>query len=83
MTHWNPSISIDPEADAAYIAVSGAQVARTEEVGDGILVDYDAEGRPVGIEILSVKSRVGTSEAGSYLRGLAEGVLASGQQAAE
>lgn len=83
MTPWNPSISIDPDADAAYVAVSGAEVARTEEVGDGILVDYDAEGRPVGIEVLSVRSRVGTDEAGSYLRGLAEGLLTSRQQAAE
>ena len=83
MTFWNPSISIDPEADAAYVALSAAKVARTEEVGGGILIDYDADGRPVGIEVLSVKSRVGTSEAGSYLRGLAEGVLASAQQAAE
>ncbi|HYI89807.1 MAG TPA: DUF2283 domain-containing protein [Beijerinckiaceae bacterium] len=83
MTSWNPSISIDPEADAAYVAISGADVARTEEVADGILVDYDADGRPVGIEVLSVRSRVGTGEAGSYLRGLAEGVLATGQQAAE
>jgi uncharacterized protein YuzE len=83
MTSSNPSISIDPEADAAYVALSGADVARTEEVGDGILVDYDSDGKPVGIEVLSVKSRVGRSEAASYLRGLAEGVLASGQQAAE
>jgi uncharacterized protein YuzE len=83
MTSWNPSISIDPEADAAYVTISGADVARTEEVADGILVDYGADGRPVGIEVLSVRSRVGTGEAGSYLRGLAEGVLATGQQAAE
>jgi uncharacterized protein YuzE len=83
MSSWNPSISIDPDADAAYVALSGAKVARTEEVGEGILVDYDSDGRPVGVEILSVKSRVGTNEADSYLRGLAEGVLVSGQQAAE
>jgi uncharacterized protein YuzE len=78
-----PSISVDPEADAAYVALSGATVARTEEAADGIMIDYDVDGRPVGVEILSVKSRVGKSEPSSYLRGLAEGVLASGRQAAE
>jgi uncharacterized protein YuzE len=83
MRSRNPGISIDPEADAAYIALSGAEVARTEEVGEGILVDYDSDGRPVGIEVLSITSRVGTSEAGSYLRGLTERVLASRRQAAE
>jgi Protein of unknown function (DUF2283) len=49
----NLSISIDPEADAAYVTLSAAKVARTEEVGEGILVDYDSEGRPVGVEVLS------------------------------
>ena len=35
------SISYDPEADAAYVALSGLQAARTEEAADGIQVDYD------------------------------------------
>jgi uncharacterized protein YuzE len=39
---------------AAYLYLprpAGARVARTEPRGDGILVDYDAGGRAIGIEI--------------------------------
>ena len=81
MSLGNVNVSIDPDADAAYVAISGAEVAQTEEVADGIMVDYAADGRPVGMEILSVKSRVGTSDQRSYLLGLVEGVLS--RQAAE
>ena len=76
-------ISFDEEADAAYLMLSDAPVARTEEVADGIQVDYDASDRPVGIEVLSVKRRLGGGDLASYLRGLAEGLLASSRQAAE
>lgn len=83
MNRRNLSVSVDLAADAAYVALSDATVARTDEAGEGIMIDYDADGRPVGVEILSVKSRIGKNEPNSYLRGLAEGVLASGRQAAE
>ena len=77
------SISYDEEADAAYVALVGTLVERTEEVADDILIDYDAQDRPVGIEVLSVKQRLGTGDLRSYLRGLAEGLLAPKRQAAE
>ena len=32
---------------------------RAEEVADGIVVDYDAEGRIVGLEILDASRRTG------------------------
>jgi uncharacterized protein YuzE len=76
-------ISFDEEADAAYLTLSDAAVAETDEVADGIHIDYDAASRPVGIEVLSVKRRLGGGDLESYLRGLAEGLLASSRQAAE
>jgi uncharacterized protein YuzE len=75
--------SYDEEVDAAYLRLSDAPVAETEEVAAGIHIDYDASNRPVGIEVLSVKRRLGDGDLASYLRGLAEGLLASGRQAAE
>jgi uncharacterized protein YuzE len=78
-----PSISYDQEADAAYVALSESKAARTEEVAEGIQIDYDADGRPVGVEVLYVKSRLGASDLNSYLRGLVEGVLTPKRQAAE
>ncbi|HEX8662902.1 MAG TPA: DUF2283 domain-containing protein [Beijerinckiaceae bacterium] len=76
-------ISFDKEADAAYLTLSDAAVAETDEVADGIHIDYDAAKRPVGIEVLSVRRRLGGGDLDSYLRGLAEGLLASSRQAAE
>ena len=50
----------DPKADAAYIYLTDkkAKVAETKELSDEIFVDYDKEGRPLGIEIIGVKDRV-------------------------
>jgi uncharacterized protein YuzE len=44
--------SYDPEADAVYITVGRGDIDRTEEAGP-FIYDVDAEGRVVGIEILS------------------------------
>jgi uncharacterized protein YuzE len=45
-------ITYDPEADAVYITVGRGEIDRTEEAGP-FIYDVDAEGRVVGIEILS------------------------------
>ena len=45
----------DPEADAMYITLSRGKVARTEETGP-FLYDVNADGRLLGIEILSCKT---------------------------
>ena len=50
-------LEFDPTADAAYFEISSAKVDRTEEIEAGINADYDAEGRLVGIEVLSVSKR--------------------------
>jgi len=47
----------DDNADAAYIRIMDAAngaVKESEEVRPGVIVDFDQEGRMVGIEILSV-----------------------------
>ena len=76
-------MSFDAGADAAYPTLSDGRIIRTEEVADGIQIDYDTTDRPVGIEVLSVKRRLGAGDLASYLRGLAEGLLAPKRQAAE
>ncbi len=54
------NVRYDPKADAAYIYLTDkkGKVAVTKELSDEVLVDYDSEGRPLGIEILGVKDRV-------------------------
>jgi uncharacterized protein YuzE len=52
--------SYHPEADAMFIwlAPEGAKSAETKEVSPGVMLDYDAEGRLIGIEVLDVRNRV-------------------------
>lgn len=45
-------VKYDIVADAVYMNVSDGKVARTLEMEDKLLVDVDAQGKIVGIEIL-------------------------------
>lgn len=52
-------ITYDNEADALYVPVRpGASVARSVIVDDDRVVDIDAEGRAVGIEVLGASHGV-------------------------
>ncbi|HIJ73407.1 MAG TPA: DUF2283 domain-containing protein [Candidatus Hydrogenedentes bacterium] len=56
------NISYDPEVDALAITFRGAKVT-TKELGEGIAVDYDADGNLAGIEVLDACARFGGREA--------------------
>ena len=47
----------DKEADALYIRFDEAKIAESEEVSEGIILDFDATGRVVGFEMLDVLQR--------------------------
>ena len=42
----------DTDADALYLMFAGGPIARTRTIGDGMMVDEDATGGLVGIEVL-------------------------------
>ncbi len=46
------NISYDPKADAIYIQLRDAAVDDTIEAGRYVFVDVDAEGVPIGVELL-------------------------------
>jgi uncharacterized protein YuzE len=48
---------VDHGADAVYLNLTDRPIKDSEEVADGIVVDYDAEGRIVGVEILDASKR--------------------------
>lgn len=48
-------LEYDSQVDAAYIKLSKAEVTGSEEIRPGIVVDYDAQDRVIGIEILHVR----------------------------
>ena len=52
--------SYDPEADAMFVwfGPEGVKSAGTEEVSPGIMLDFDSEGRVIGIEVLDVSERM-------------------------
>lgn len=54
-------ITYDSEVDALYIRFIEATVT-TKHVAEGIAVDYDAEGKIAGIEILDAVKRFGSKD---------------------
>ena len=50
-------VRVDHGAEAVYLNLTDRSIKESEEVADGIVVDYDAEGRAVGIEILDASKR--------------------------
>jgi len=54
--------SYDPETDAMFLRFGpeAAASARTEEVAPGVLIDFDADGNPIGVEVLDVHARAAT-----------------------
>ena len=52
-------VRVDHAADAVYLNLTDRPIKDSEEVADGIVVDYDAEGRIVGVEILDASKRTG------------------------
>jgi uncharacterized protein YuzE len=51
-------ITYDPDADAAYVTLSDAAVQDSAEVSPGVVLDYDSDGRVVGIELLSARTHL-------------------------
>ncbi len=50
-------IEFDPQADAMYIRLADGAVADSDEVRPGVVLDLDADGRILGIEMLDVSER--------------------------
>ena len=55
------TISYDSEVDALYIRFLETTVT-SEHVAEGVAVDYAADGRMAGIEILDARKRFGGAE---------------------
>lgn len=51
-------VKYDREADVLYIQLSDAPIIESDEERKGIVLDYDDEGRIVGIEILNASKNL-------------------------
>jgi uncharacterized protein YuzE len=54
-------ITYDEKSDALYIAF-GEGPATVQEVAEGVALDWDKEGKLLGIEILDVSKRVASPQ---------------------
>ena len=50
-------IEFDQIADALYVQLRDGEVENTEEIRPGMILDYDANGNVLGVEILYVSKR--------------------------
>lgn len=50
-------IGYDAETDTLRIVLSSAPIAESDEDKPGVILDYDAEGNIVGIEVLQASRR--------------------------
>lgn len=48
----------DSATDAAYLRFSSERVVESEEVAPGIVLDFDAQGRMVGMEVLQAREHL-------------------------
>ena len=48
----------DSEANALYVRFSEAAIVETEELRPGLIVDFDKEGRIVGLEMLNARAQL-------------------------
>ena len=51
-------LKVDKASDALYLRLDEAAIVESEEVQPGIVLDYDAAGNMVGVEILNLSKRV-------------------------
>jgi len=57
-------LTIDRDADALYLDLDEAPAIKSEEISPGVIFDYNASGKVVGIEMLYLSKRVDTEKLG-------------------
>ncbi len=51
-------LKIDKETDALYFRLDESQIIESEEVQPGVILDFNSDGKVVGVEILQLSTRV-------------------------
>jgi uncharacterized protein YuzE len=56
-------IEYDPRSDLLYVnfAANSVKAARTETVAPGVHIDFDRDGKVIGIEVLDASEVIGTN----------------------
>ena len=59
-------VTYSPDVDVLRILFSEAEIEESDEDKPGVILDYDAEGRIVGLEILDASGHVENPRAVEY-----------------
>lgn len=51
-------LRVDQQNDALYFRLDESEIVESEEVQPGVILDYDANGSVIGIEMLDLSKRV-------------------------
>jgi uncharacterized protein YuzE len=62
MGQFKPHATHDPDADAVYVYLTGAEVERSTSLDDLRIIDYSVGGRVVGLEFLGVSGGIDLSD---------------------
>jgi uncharacterized protein YuzE len=52
-------VRVDHASDVVYLNLTDRRIEESDEVAEGIIVDYGADGRIVGVEVLDAAKRTG------------------------
>jgi len=55
-------LKVDKENDALYFRLDESSIVESEEVQPGIILDFNSEGKVVGIEMLNLSGRMKPEE---------------------
>ncbi|HHT9153006.1 MAG TPA: DUF2283 domain-containing protein, partial [Candidatus Hypogeohydataceae bacterium YC40] len=51
-------LKVDKDNDALYLRLDETSIVESEEVQPGVILDFNAEGKVVGVEILDLSKRM-------------------------
>jgi len=51
-------LKVDKEGDALYFRLDEASIVESEEVQAGVILDFNADGKVVGVEMLNLSARI-------------------------
>ena len=55
-------LKVDKESNALYFRLDENAIVESEEVRPGVILDFDKNGRVVGVEFLDISERVSQEE---------------------
>jgi len=51
-------IKVDKETDALYFRLDDSEIVESEEVENGVILDFNKDGKVVGVEILNISQKI-------------------------